>query len=92
MTLVSKLNYVSLISEAFYVQEDDVAWWINSGATSHVCKDRSWFTSLEPVEDGSVLHVGNKSSAPILGRGLVRLEFSSSKIIELLDVLYVPKI
>ncbi|KAJ9553005.1 hypothetical protein OSB04_017050 [Centaurea solstitialis] len=66
-------------------KEDDVAWWIDSGATSHVCKDRRWFKSLEPVEDGFVLHMGNESTAPILGRGLVRLEFSSSKIIEPLN-------
>nr|GEX08566.1 zinc finger, CCHC-type [Tanacetum cinerariifolium] len=31
---------VSLISEAFYVQVDAIAWWIDSGATTHVCKDR----------------------------------------------------
>ncbi|GJW40240.1 zinc finger, CCHC-type containing protein [Tanacetum coccineum] len=33
-------NYVSLICEAFYVQVDAIAWWIDSGATTHVCKDR----------------------------------------------------
>ncbi|KAJ9552573.1 hypothetical protein OSB04_016618 [Centaurea solstitialis] len=65
---------------------------IDSGATSHVCKDRRWFKSLVLIEDGSVLHMGNESTAPILGRGLVRLEFSSSKIIELLNVLYLSKI
>nr|GEX92079.1 zinc finger, CCHC-type [Tanacetum cinerariifolium] len=31
---------VSLLSEAFYVQDDAIAWWIDSGATTHVCKDR----------------------------------------------------
>ncbi|GJR08701.1 hypothetical protein Tco_0791353 [Tanacetum coccineum] len=31
---------VSLIFEAFYVQVDAIAWWIDSGATTHVCKDR----------------------------------------------------
>ncbi|KAI3701767.1 hypothetical protein L6452_27096 [Arctium lappa] len=36
--------------------------------------------------------MGNESNAPILGRGLVRLEFSSNKIIELVDVLFVPQI
>ncbi|KAK9682493.1 hypothetical protein RND81_10G077500 [Saponaria officinalis] len=39
----SVVNYVPLISEAFYVQDDVVAWWIDSGATNHVCKDRHWF-------------------------------------------------
>nr|GEW64523.1 zinc finger, CCHC-type [Tanacetum cinerariifolium] len=28
--------------------------WIDSGATTHVCKDRCWFKTFEPVEDGSV--------------------------------------
>ncbi|KAE8661133.1 hypothetical protein F3Y22_tig00116939pilonHSYRG00341 [Hibiscus syriacus] len=36
-------NYVSLIFEAFYVQDDDVSWWVDSGATSHICKDLRWF-------------------------------------------------
>ncbi|GKE42344.1 hypothetical protein Tco_1469628, partial [Tanacetum coccineum] len=44
--------FVSLIFEAFYVQVDAIAWWIDSGATTHVCKDRCWFKTYEPVEDG----------------------------------------
>ncbi|KAL0329430.1 UNVERIFIED_CONTAM: Retrovirus-related Pol polyprotein from transposon TNT 1-94 [Sesamum radiatum] len=59
-------HYVSLISEAFYVQDDDVAWWIDSGATTHACKDRGWFKVFQPVDDGSILHMGNESSAPIV--------------------------
>ncbi|KAI3771323.1 hypothetical protein L6452_02485 [Arctium lappa] len=50
--------------------KDDDAWWIDTGASSHVCKDRHWFTSFESVEDRSVLHMGNESNAPVLGRGL----------------------
>ena len=34
------IYHVTEIPEAFYVQDDDHAWWIDSGATSHVCKDR----------------------------------------------------
>nr|GEY97257.1 hypothetical protein [Tanacetum cinerariifolium] len=39
---VSVLHYVSIISDAFYVQDDEVTWLVDSGATSHVCKDLRW--------------------------------------------------
>ncbi|GJX37443.1 zinc finger, CCHC-type containing protein, partial [Tanacetum coccineum] len=84
--------YVSLISKAFYVQVDVIAWWIDSGATTHVCKDRCWFKTYEPVEDGSVLYMGNDHFPPVHGKGSVVLEFSSGKSITLFDVLYVPKL
>ncbi|GJS45047.1 zinc finger, CCHC-type containing protein [Tanacetum coccineum] len=83
---------VSLISEAFYVQVDAIAWWIDSGATTHVCKDRCWFKTFELVEDGSVLYMGDEHFAPIHGKGSVALEFSSGKIVTLFNVLYVPKL
>ncbi|GJQ94944.1 zinc finger, CCHC-type containing protein [Tanacetum coccineum] len=83
---------VSLISEAFYVQVDAIAWWIDSGATTHVCKDRCWFKTYEPVEDGSVLYMGDDHFAPVHGKGSVVLEFSSGKSITLFNVLYVPKL
>ncbi|KAI5386355.1 hypothetical protein KIW84_072762 [Lathyrus oleraceus] len=83
---------VSLNSEAFYVQDDAIAWWIDSGATTHVCKDRFWFKTLVPVEDGSVLYMGDDHFAPVEGKGNVVLEFSSGKTITLFNVLYVPKL
>ncbi|GJU60145.1 zinc finger, CCHC-type containing protein [Tanacetum coccineum] len=71
---------------------DAIAWWIDSGATTHVCKDRCWFKTYEPVEDGSVLYMGDDHFAPIHGKGSVALEFSSGKTITLFNVLYVPKL
>ncbi|GJY76118.1 zinc finger, CCHC-type containing protein [Tanacetum coccineum] len=43
--------------------DDDVAWWVDSRATIHVCKDRCWFKTYESLNDGSVLHIGNESTA-----------------------------
>nr|GEV85225.1 zinc finger, CCHC-type [Tanacetum cinerariifolium] len=83
---------VSLISEAFYVQVDAIAWWIDSGATTHVCKDHCWFKTFEPAEDESVLYMGDEHFAPIHGKGSVALEFSSGKTVTLFNVLYVPKL
>ncbi|GJX63788.1 zinc finger, CCHC-type containing protein [Tanacetum coccineum] len=79
---------VSLISKAYYVQVDAIAWWIDSGATTHVRKDRCWFKTYEPVEHKFVLYMGDAHFAPVYGKGSVRLEFSSRKTVTLFNVLY----
>ena len=89
---MSGQNCVSQISEAFYVQDDNVAWWIDSGATSHVCKDLRWFKDFQPIEDGSMLKMGNVATEPIKGLGNVKLVFTSGKCVLLNNVLYVPGI
>ncbi|GKC87408.1 zinc finger, CCHC-type containing protein, partial [Tanacetum coccineum] len=71
---------------------DAIAWWIDSGATTHVCKDRCWFKTYEPVEDGSVLYIVDDHFAPVLEKGSVVLEFRSGKSITLFNVLYVTKL
>nr|GEV60134.1 zinc finger, CCHC-type [Tanacetum cinerariifolium] len=53
---------------------DAIAWWIDSDATTYVCKDRCWFKTFEPVEDGYVLYMGD-------GKGSVALEFNSGKTV-----------
>jgi hypothetical protein len=86
----SDLNYVPLISEACYVQDDDVAWWIDSGATRHVCKDRSWFEDYQLAKDGTMLFMGNESKAAVEGIGTVVLSFSSGNNVILKNVFHVP--
>ena len=69
-------NYVcSLISESFQVQNDNCAWWVDSGVTSHVCKDRRSFEKLTPIDDGSI----DLSTQRIYGIGIVNLSFTSGK-------------
>ncbi|GKA62332.1 zinc finger, CCHC-type containing protein, partial [Tanacetum coccineum] len=87
-----QIYYVTYVSQAFFVQDDDVAWWVDSGATVHVCKDRCWFKTYESLNDGSILHMGNESTALVHGRGCVDLRFSSGKVVSLLNVLHVPNI
>nr|KAJ0210442.1 hypothetical protein LSAT_V11C400201490 [Lactuca sativa] len=81
-----------MISEEFYVQDDKVAWWVDSGATSHVCKDLYWFKDFQPIEDGSVVKMGNVATEPIKGISSVLLTFTSAKCLCLNNVLYVPDI
>nr|GEY08221.1 zinc finger, CCHC-type [Tanacetum cinerariifolium] len=71
---------------------DAIAWWIDSGATTHVCKDRCWFKTYEPVKDVYVLYMGDDHFALVHGKGSVVLEFSSRKSITLFNVLFVLKL
>ncbi|GKA06241.1 zinc finger, CCHC-type containing protein, partial [Tanacetum coccineum] len=87
-----QIYYVAYVSEDFFVQDHDVAWWVDSGATVHVCKDRCWFKTYESLNDGSILHMGNESTTLVHGRGCVDLRFSSGKVVSLLNVLHVPNI
>ncbi|GJV20760.1 zinc finger, CCHC-type containing protein [Tanacetum coccineum] len=86
------LHYVSVISDAFYVQDDEVAWCDDSGATSHACKDLRWFQVYKSIEDGSFVKMGNVATEPIKEIGRVLLTFTSRKTLCLDNVLYVPGI
>nr|GEU99199.1 zinc finger, CCHC-type [Tanacetum cinerariifolium] len=86
-------NMVKLvISKGIAVVVDVIAWWTDSGATTHVCKDRCWFKTYELVEDGSVLYMGDDHFAPVHGKGNAMLEFSLGKSMTLFNVLYVLKL
>ncbi|GJW20077.1 zinc finger, CCHC-type containing protein [Tanacetum coccineum] len=88
----AKFYYVTYVSKVYFVHDDDVVWWVDSGATVLICKDRCWFKTYESLNNGSILHMGNESTALVHGRGCVDLWFSSGKIVSLLNVLDVPNI
>nr|GEU91878.1 hypothetical protein [Tanacetum cinerariifolium] len=44
--------------------------------TVHVCKDRCWFKTYKSLNDGSILHMENESTALVHGRGYVDLRFN----------------
>ncbi|KAK8259527.1 hypothetical protein V6Z12_D13G062400 [Gossypium hirsutum] len=66
-------------------------WWLDSGATVHVCNDRQQFKSYELVGNREVL-VGNYQSIKVLGQGTVELNFTSGKKLTLTNVLHVPDV
>ncbi|GJX68272.1 hypothetical protein Tco_0303999 [Tanacetum coccineum] len=68
--------YVTYVSEAYFVQDDDVAWWVDLGATVYVCKDRCWFKTYESLNDGSILQMRNESTTLVQGGGCVDLRLN----------------
>ncbi|GKA65732.1 zinc finger, CCHC-type containing protein [Tanacetum coccineum] len=71
-----QVYYVTYVSKAYFVQEDDIAWWVDSGATVHMCKDRCWFKTYKSLNDGSILHMGNESTALVHERGCIDLRLN----------------
>ncbi|KAF2320000.1 hypothetical protein GH714_021885 [Hevea brasiliensis] len=67
-------------------------WWYDSGATVHVCNDKTQFKNYEEVVNGQKVLMGNHDSAKVVGKGSVELNFTSGKKLLLVNVLYVPEI
>ena len=84
-------KFIIVISEINDL-EDARDWWIDSSATRHVCNNKKFFTEYDSVEDGTVLYMGNSSTAAVKGKGKVDLEFTSGKTLTLIDVYHVPEV
>ncbi|XP_019267099.1 PREDICTED: uncharacterized protein LOC109244457 [Nicotiana attenuata] len=66
-------------------------WWIDSGATRHVCANKELFTSYAPAGPDETFFMANSATTKIKGTGKIALKMTSSKIVTLNDVLHVPK-
>lgn len=66
-------------------------WYLDNGASNHMCGDKSKFVELEEKAAGSVTF-GDASKIQIEGKGtiLIRLKDGTHKLIS--DVYYVPKL
>nr|GEX04112.1 ribonuclease H-like domain-containing protein [Tanacetum cinerariifolium] len=69
----SKTGHFKRVAEVV----DAIAWWIDSRATTYVCKDHCWFKTYEPVEDESILYVGDDHFALVHGKGSFKCEIKS---------------
>jgi hypothetical protein len=79
---VSKINLVKNNNE----------WWVDTGATRHICSDKKMFSTYQFVEYGEQLFMRNSSTSKVEGKRNVVLKMSSGKELTLNDVLHVPNI
>jgi hypothetical protein len=68
------------------------AWLVDSGASHHVCSDKSMLTNLRASNVKSLI-TANHVVASVKGQGDVQLRVhGSSNVVEVCDVLYVPDV
>ena len=89
---VSNMHLTAVVSEVNLVGANPKEWWIDTGATKHVCSDKAMFSVFKEVEDGDKVFMGNSATSEIKGQGNVVLKMTSGKELTLQDVLYVPDI
>ena len=65
-------------------------WCLDSGTTSHMCKEESKFKSIKQGVGG--VKLANGQIAPIAGQGFIRLELKNNELVNIPDTLLVPKL
>ncbi|PWA42899.1 Copia-like retrotransposon [Artemisia annua] len=66
-------------------------WYLDSGATVHVCDSRDKFVDYHKVTGKQVV-MANSDRADVCGFGTVKLKFTSGKVVTLQNVYHVPSI
>ena len=89
---VSEIVLTAVISEVNLVGSNPKEWWIDTGATRHVCSDKMMFSTFEPIETGEKVFMRNSATSDIKGQGKVVLKMTYRKELTLTNVLYVPEI
>ena len=87
-----QVEKVSIANSNKLNKESFSSWYLDSGATSHMCSFSSLFSSLQPVSD-VVVYLANGSPVPVKGIGNILLYNEQNRKRFLLKrVLYVPEL
>ncbi|KAK1422305.1 hypothetical protein QVD17_25324 [Tagetes erecta] len=82
----------AFIAEVNIADEKPQGWYVDTGATRHVCGDKNLFNMFKEMKGDQKLYMGNKATANIMGEGDVILKMTSGKELTLSNTLYVPEI
>ena len=86
------VNLCAVISEVNLVGTNPQEWWIDTGATRHVCSVREHFSSYKPIVGGEKMYMANSATSTIEGEGSIVLKMTSGKKVTLNNVLHVPEL
>ena len=75
---VSDIYLSVMVYEMNFFESNPKEWWIDTGATRHVCSTKEMFTSFEPLI-GEKVFMKNSVSSTVEGQGKVLLKMTSGK-------------
>ncbi|KAF3650371.1 putative protein-like [Capsicum annuum] len=67
-------------------------WWMDSGATRHVCANKELFSSFTPAQVEEMIYMANSATAKLEGTEKICLKMTSEKVLTLNNVLYIPEL
>lgn len=67
-------------------------WFVDSGATSHICQDKNLFVNYRPESAHSHVLLSDNTKLKILGEGDIYLRLQNNEVLQLSNVLHVPDI
>lgn len=86
------INLSVVIFETNMVGSNMKEWWVDTGATRHVCAYKKMFSTYNPIGPGEQIYMGNFATATIAGKEKFILKITSTKKLTLNDVIQVPDI
>ena len=57
--IINDVDLAVVISKVNLVGSNPKEWWIDTGATCHVCSNKKMFSTFEPTETREKVYIGN---------------------------------
>ena len=86
-----EMHISAVVSEVNFVGGNSMDWWVDTGATRHICANKWMFKTYQPLTN-EVCYMGNSAVAKVAGKGTVALKLTSGKELTLTEVLHVTEI
>ena len=72
----NRMHLMAMVSEVNLVGSNPKEWWVDTGATSHICSNRWMFKTYTKVSSESY-YMGNSAISKVEGKGTVVLKMTS---------------
>ncbi|KAI5396647.1 hypothetical protein KIW84_062744 [Lathyrus oleraceus] len=91
LTLEAEANEDFLLMAQNEINTNDNVWYLDSGASNHMCGHKHLFKEMRKIEDGNV-SFGDASKVKVEGKGTIRYLQKHGLMGSIQDVYYVPNL